>query len=263
MDHKTKQNEMPVMGLFATFLFVGMDLETTGLDSKAEPIDLGCEVSIQRRTPIDQVAFEQLIQPTVRIPYEVTHITGITHTMLDDAKAVPLQQAWSKWCKWLSMVRGDKNPRPVLLCGHNLVHYDLPLLCGCLHRFGIDLDAMSTLSKCGVVRVLDTLAWAQERLKDLPNHKLATVYEHVTKRKLEGAHRARADARAALEIVLALSPDEVNIFAIPFTPATLKDNQHFCEACGTICLQSEAIHHAKQCKWPIVLQQQQQSTDNK
>lgn len=248
-DQKANDN---VVGPFATFCFVGFDLETTGLDVfRDEPIDMGSEVSVRRQAPAPNTAFEQLIvhSDQKKLTYPISHITGITSDMLADSKnkATTLKQAWTNWKTWLLRVRGVAQ-RPVLLCGHNLIEYDLALLCACLQRFKIDEHPELTLHKLGVVRLFDTLVWSRERCPTLANHRLATVHQHVTKRTFDGAHRARADARAALDIVLALPPDEVNVFAVPLVPSNMTKDQTFCEACGTVYKHDYYAHH---CKWPI------------
>lgn len=155
------------------------DLEATGTDVVNDRI---VDVCVLRREPDGaETVFSSLVDPGVPIPPEATAV----HKITDD------------------MVRGQptiKDLAPRLLdlfagadiSGFNAAKYDIPLLTNELKRAGFDWPANGR-------RVVDSFTiFARKERRDL-----TAAYKFYCGKSLDGAHRAEADVRAALEVLFA------------------------------------------------------------
>ncbi len=161
--------------------FVGIDLETTGVDATA---DLIIEIGAVRVVDGEVVErFERLIDPGRPIPPDVTYLTGITDADVKGAPAVH-----------------DVLPDLIEFLGED------PFVA---HQASFELDFLSAAAAnrpellVGRGGVIDTLALARATLPRLTNHRLATLVSFFGIVH-ERAHRAYDDALAVALLYLAL-----------------------------------------------------------
>jgi DNA polymerase-3 subunit epsilon len=166
-------------GLRASNHFVILDVETTGLSPLRgdRVIEIGA-VAVERNAVIDE--FHSLINPGKRIPIDAQLVHGITDEMLiGQPKPEVVFPLLSRFI------------RNSVLVAHN-ARFDIGFLSEEFGRLGLSL----------VNRYHCTLEMSRVRYPRLPNHKLKTVYRHVSGKSGEEirAHRALGDARMVAAI---------------------------------------------------------------
>ena len=155
--------------------FVAFDTETAGRTGAPHLIELGA-VRVVDGEAVD--SFERLVRPQVPVEPEAARIHGLGDDELfdgEDARAV-----LSEFFEW---VGAD------WLAAHN-AQSDLSVLAFECARHGLDAPANT---------VLDSLKLARQALTDAPDHKLATLAEHL-ELELE-LHRALPDAVACWQVI--------------------------------------------------------------
>jgi DNA polymerase-3 subunit alpha (Gram-positive type) len=159
--------------------YVILDIETTGLDSvNNEIIEIGA-VKIKKREVID--SFQCFIKPTKPIPSNITELTGITQSMVEDAPSINVVLPdFFAFC-------GD-----AVLVAHN-APFDLGFIREKARHLGLTINHP----------VVDTLSLSRELLSDLKRFKLNLVAEHLGV-QLKNHHRANDDAEATGGIMLKL-----------------------------------------------------------
>lgn len=158
--------------------YVIVDVETTGLAPHRgdRVIEVGA-VLLEAGGAADE--FHSLIRIKERIPVSAQLVHGISNGMLKD---------WPEADDVLP--RFKKFIGRSILVAHN-AQFDMRFLRYEFLRVGFELKN----------RYVCTLEMSRARFPRLPNHKLETVYRHVTgKRPDEQCHRALADARMVAEI---------------------------------------------------------------
>ena len=161
--------------------FVGLDLETTGVDSSADRIiEIGAVRVVDGE--VDET-FEAFVNPGIPIPSDIVHLTGITD---DDVAGAPSID--------------EVLPRIVEFIGDSpIVAHHAPFDTGFLNKAA---DGRAEL-KVGRGGVFDTLPLTRALLPRLPNHRLVTAarfFDIPTGR----SHRATDDARAVSDLFLSL-----------------------------------------------------------
>jgi DNA polymerase-3 subunit epsilon/ATP-dependent DNA helicase DinG len=155
--------------------YVAIDLETTGIDSKAERItEVGC-VRFDTEGPIDR--FSTFIDPGIGIPYRIRLLTNIEQ---DDVQGAP---SIASVRDSLEEFLGD---RPVV--GQNI-------------SFDLNFLAAAGITPGGPA--LDTFELGTLVLPTLPNHSLRSMAAHFGI-EFPVQHRALPDAEAAMQVFLAL-----------------------------------------------------------
>lgn len=160
--------------------YVVFDIETTGLDVTTDEItEIGAVKIVDGKI---KEKFNSFTKTTKPIPKEVMQLTGITNEMIDCAPSAEL-------------VLHDfyEFSRGAILCGHNIIGFDLKIVKRMGNEFGIDFDN----------EVLDTLNLARQSHLLVSNFKLGTIVKYLGL-TLEGAHRAWNDAYATAEVLLKL-----------------------------------------------------------
>lgn len=157
---------------------VMLDLETTGLSTTDDRI---IEIGLIKRLEDGSVEeFSCLVNPEIPIPEDATKIHSITDEMVLDQKL--FTEVAEKAIEFI----GDAD-----IGGHNLIRYDLVLFQNELKRVGKPLLDVSK-RKC-----YDTL----DIYKKKETRTLARTHKFYTQKDFKGAHRAMADAKAALAIL--------------------------------------------------------------
>ena len=159
--------------------YVVFDLETTGLESvRDEIIEIGaCKVVNGR---IDEV-FSTFVNPKRHIPREITELTGIDDSMVENAPTINyVLPDFYKFCYGSTLV------------GHN-VSFDIGFIYAAGKRLSYNFDNP----------LKDTIEMARQKLPGLKNYKLGTVVERLNI-VLDNAHRAINDATATAKVFIKL-----------------------------------------------------------
>ena len=168
--------DMPLDGEFVAF-----DLETTGLDARADAmIEIGA-VRIRDGKVLDK--FASFADPGRPLSAKTVSLTGITDELLKGAPSP--EDAVDAFLDWA----GDAP-----LCAHNAA-FDTGFLRECCARSGRRFDPL----------YFDTLVLSQYLCPELPNHKLDTVANALGLPPFQH-HRAYDDAETCGLILAALIP---------------------------------------------------------
>jgi DNA polymerase III subunit epsilon len=144
------------------------DTETTGIKAEKDFI-----IEIAAYDPVNNLTFEQLINPGIPIPPDATAIHHITDEMVKEAPI--FSQAGRAFVEFCS---GD-----AVLIAHNNDSFDLHFLKAEFARNGIVMPGW---------KFFDTLKWARRYRPDLPRHTLQFLRE-IYCIPANNAHRALDD----------------------------------------------------------------------
>lgn len=155
------------------------DIEATGADATRDRI---VEIALIKRWP-DQRTEELVyrINPGIRIPSEVIAVHGITNDMLANEPAFKDVAP-----KLLDFLQGCD------FGGFGITRFDIPLLTEEFKRAGFSFE----VKDC---HLIDGLTIFHQREK----RDLAAAYHFYCQKTLVGAHGARADALASMEVLFA------------------------------------------------------------
>lgn len=152
--------------------FVAIDTETTGFPPDARIVEVA---AVRYVAGVEVDFFVALINPGIPIPEAVTKIHGITDEMVKDAPPAEIVVP-----QFLRFVGAS------VVTAHNFP-FDGAMVSSEMKRLA--LPAMGNEWVC-------TFRLAQRTLREINRHNLASVTAHLGV-KVEGAHRALADARGA------------------------------------------------------------------
>jgi DNA polymerase III subunit epsilon len=144
------------------------DTETTGIKADRDRI-----IEIAAYDPLNDVSFEQLVNPGSPIPPEASAIHHITDEMV--ANAPPFSEVAHAFCKFCE---GD-----VVLIAHNNDAFDYHFLRNEYGRSNVPMPSW---------KFFDTLKWARRYRSDLPRHTLQFLRE-IYGIEANNAHRALDD----------------------------------------------------------------------
>lgn len=169
-------------------IFIVADLETTGLSSKAEILELAAVKADASGLIHEELSV--LIRPRGPIPEEIVRLTGITRELVRK-RGIVIEQAF---------------PRFMQFCGtHPVFFHNAPFD----RRFV--LSAAAVLGYRFENPVLCSLKVARAAWPELSSHKLAVLSAHI------GApaptHRGLDDVKATLEVLLAAR--EKAVYSLP------------------------------------------------
>ena len=209
-------------------LIIIFDLETTGLSRSdlvtqfaaavIENNDIDSSASTSTSTSSTNHFNEYVKTEGKKVPKQITLINGITDKLLDE-KGKPFPVVWDLFLKWLknmSISKIDGEIRPVVLVGHNLISFDLPVLDYQIKRYDLNVQG-DWMVDANVQGLLDTLLmfrskdiWMErKRILDLPNNSLLSppkyslgiIHQFVLNREIENAHNAIYDVLAVRDIL--------------------------------------------------------------
>ena len=152
-------------------IYVVFDVETTGLDPlKEEIIEIGaCKVVNGR---IDEI-FSTFVKPSKNIPKEITELTGIDNSMVEDAPTINyVMPDFYKFCDGATIVAQN-------------TAFDMSFIHNISKKLSYNFNHPT----------MDTMVMAREKLPGLKNYKLGTIVEKLGI-VLDNAHRAIHDATA-------------------------------------------------------------------
>lgn len=182
---------------------ISIDLETTGVNVNDDRI---VQIAFVRMEPDGTRATKaRIINPARPIPKEATEVHGISNADVDGHPV--FAQIAASLAKALSGAD---------VTGYNVRSFDVPLLSAEFKRAGIDWPAEGTL-------VID----AYEIFKRQEPHRLAQALEFYTGELLgDAAHDAKADATAALDVLLGQASRYAGNEATQGQGATLEDMRY-------------------------------------
>lgn len=167
-----------------------LDFETTGLSAGNDrPTEIAIAI-VRDGVVIDR--FQSLMNPGRRIPAEVVHLTGITNDMV--AVAPPVARVMREAARFVAA-------RP--LVAHNAA-FDRGFWLFELARLGLD---MRSDFAC-------TMLLARRIYPGVPNHRLATLRDHLRLLPTGRAHRALADVLTTVQLWQRIRDDIATRYAI-------------------------------------------------
>ena len=167
-----------------------LDFETTGLSAGNDrPTEIAIAI-VRDGVVIDR--FQSLMNPGRRIPAEVVHLTGITNDMV--AVAPPVARVMREAARFVAA-------RP--LVAHNAA-FDRGFWLFELAR--LELDMRSDFA-C-------TMLLARRIYPGVPNHRLATLRDHLRLQPTGRAHRALADVLTTVQLWQRIRDDIATRYAI-------------------------------------------------
>lgn len=162
--------------------FVAFDLETTGLPTGSHIIEVGA-VKVVNGQITD--CFSELVNPGIKIPCNITQITGISDDMVRTADTTV-----NVLCRFRDFANG------FVLVGHNALSFDCRIMRYWTDEYGIYLPN----------DVFDTLKYSKyrcEKLASLKSKKLGDLCDYFGIYS-DTYHRAAADAEMTAKLYLKL-----------------------------------------------------------
>lgn len=155
---------------------IAFDLETTGVDTKKDRI---VEICVHKKVKGVTETFHTLINPEMEIPVGASDVHGITNEMVKDS---PTFKDVSK--KVFEMMDGCD------IVGYNSDRFDIPLI-------------MNEFKRCGITLNVDDVCLIDVYKIEAKNvsNKLGDAYFRHIGKVLEGAHSAKDDTLATVEIL--------------------------------------------------------------
>jgi DNA polymerase-3 subunit epsilon len=182
------------------------DLETTGLLSE---IDRIIEISLIKIMPSgERIEYTQRFNPEIRIPMESTAVHGITNDQLTG------EPRFIDKAPYIFGLFADAD-----LAGYSIGRLDIPVLTKEFERAGLKYSAETR-------RVIDVNAIFREKER----RDLTAAYKFFCKKDLAGAHGAKADNEATLEVFLA------QLDRYPDLPKNAEGLHAFCHKPDPICV---------------------------
>ena len=167
-----------------------LDFETTGLAAGHDrPTEIAVAI-VQDGVVIDR--FQSLMNPGRRIPADVVHLTGITNDMV--ALAPPVARVMREAARFVAS-------RP--LVAHNAA-FDRGFWLSELQRLGLDPQPDFAC----------TMLLARRIYPMAPNHRLATLRDHLRLAHTGRAHRALADVLTTVQLWQRIREDIATRYAI-------------------------------------------------
>jgi DNA polymerase-3 subunit alpha (Gram-positive type) len=172
---------------------VVFDTETSGLSAdKNQLLEIAC-------CPID-IDLNNLkeYESGIMKPYDNREINqgalnanGITMQQIERGR--DQREVFEEFCDFMSKLSSGRN-KPIL-CGHNILSFDIPFLQNWFSMNKSDLSKFVNLD-CSI----DTMWWARIKWVESTNFKLGTCCENCNI-ELNDAHRALFDTRANRDLV--------------------------------------------------------------
>ena len=167
-----------------------LDFETTGLAAGHDrPTEIAVAI-VRDGVVIDR--FQSLMNPGRRIPADVVHLTGITNDMV--ALAPPVARVMREAARFVAA-------RP--LVAHN-ASFDRGFWLSELQRLGLDPQPDFAC----------TMLLARRIYPMAPNHRLATLRDHLRLAHTGRAHRALADVLTTVQLWQRIREDIATRYAI-------------------------------------------------
>ena len=164
------------------------DLETTGKSITRDRIVQLSAIAVDQQLNQSGSAIELFFNPKMPIPQEAVNVHGITNDMVKDAPV------FKSLATGIAAYFSD-----CIICGYNIMAYDIPLLSEEFGRVGIEWPSKETV----IIDVYKIFALKEKR-------DLANALKFYTGKAIEGAHNAVNDNLATIEVLkgqLEMYPD--------------------------------------------------------
>lgn len=158
--------------------YIVFDIETTGLDFKKNQITEIAALKIENNKIVDK--FETLINPDVKIPVEITELTGISNKMILEKPKIH-----EVLPNFLNFIKND------VLIAHN-ANFDLNFL-----NFNLNKHFNNTLKNKNIC----TIALARKIIYSIPSCRLSSLCNYFDIEN-KNAHRAMGDAYATTRLFM-------------------------------------------------------------
>lgn len=157
--------------------YIMLDIETTGFSPQNDEIIEIAAIKVRNDIIIDE--FQVLINPNVKIPSNITNLTGITNEMIQE-EGINYKTALSFFYDFI-----DND----ILVAHN-ANFDINFL---YDKFEFYIDSQLTND------FIDTMEISRKLLPDLPTHKLSTLAKYFNI-DYTNAHRGLNDVKITFEL---------------------------------------------------------------
>jgi DNA polymerase-3 subunit alpha (Gram-positive type) len=176
---------------------VVFDIETTGCNPVNDNIiEIGA-VKIEHDVIVDE--WNELIDPKIAIPENITALTGITTDMVKGRPAIEdLLKDFIEFCDGYTIM------------GHNII-FDYSFIKAKAIAQGYTFEKYA----------IDTLKISRKLLSDIPSRKLGDLCEYYNI-DLTNAHRAQHDAKATYEVYTHMKNEFYSYNCAPFLPEKLE-----------------------------------------
>lgn len=215
-------------------VFLILDIETTGLSSKADYI-----IQIAAKVFGSEKKFCKYILPPIKLPRDIETLTGITDEFLRQGgidlvtgynyknSAGTFLDVYSEFCSFCHEV-SQKEGKPLVMIAHNCA-FELRMINSEIKRVNASTKKSATVSETrllsfshdtGIISAVDSLAllrnkqiWRRTtqvsanptKVVSLPkSFSLDTIHQHIFGRGIQNGHNAAADV-SALEKILTSS----------------------------------------------------------
>lgn len=170
---------MPIKIIYEEF--IALDVETTGLDPVTDKIIEISLIKFKYGKAISSIS--SLINPKRKVSKKITELTGITNEMLEYEDTIE-----DILFDLLNFIGTNA------IVAHNAM-FDIKFLRNACRAYFEDENYYIENP------VIDTLKLSRLMFKDLPNHKLPTILEHISFSVSE-SHRSESDALGAAQIYI-------------------------------------------------------------
>lgn len=186
-----------------TVLYVVFDLETTGRRlQQDEIIELAGVILDPNGIEIEDASFSEFVKPLRPIPSYITQLTSITNDMVSLAR--PFADVANDFISFIKDTADEYGGiSNIFLVGHNARNFDIPWLVHQLNVHGI-MGGMSSDTRINYG--MDTIIIAKQAVRNdsqcgAPTaYNLPMLYQFVSGRIHDNAHRAMADVKATATI---------------------------------------------------------------
>ena len=167
--------------------YVCFDLETTGFGKTAEIIEIGA-VKVSDGVTVDK--FSELVKPTNRISGNITALTDITQSDVENARTIS-----EVLPDFLNFIGND------VLLGHNIASFDIPI---------VRRDVAVVLKQTFEPDYIDMMYLAKA-VSGVPDNKLQTMLDYygISNKR---AYRAFEDCEATSKMFQAMMRDGIDAF---------------------------------------------------
>lgn len=156
--------------------YIVLDIETTGLNRENDQITEIAALKIEGNRIVDK--FETLINPLIKIPVEITQLTGITDSMVKEKPTIR-----EVLPNFLDFVKND------ILVAHNAI-FDIGFL-----NYNLNKHLNKSLENKNIC----TMNLAKKIVTTIPSYRLSSLCNYFDI-KNEAAHRAMGDVYATTKL---------------------------------------------------------------
>ncbi len=161
-------------------VLIAVDVETTGLNPESnEIVEIAAIKFVPGQGSVD--TFHSLVRPAHPVPEEARRVHGISNQRL--AGEPIIADVLPRFASW-----AGQTP---IFAAHN-ARFDAGFIQHAASALGVSTQGW---------KIVDTLAWARQRIKQVENYKLGTLLQSIGFSPDSPLHRAMADAEGVVALV--------------------------------------------------------------